>query len=373
MPDLEPHVLYVLAGLACGLIMGAAARLVRFCTFGAIEDVVLAGSAVRLRTWVLAMAVAILATQLLAAGGHVRLDQSIYHSGLFQPVAAAIGGVLFGFGMALAGNCGYGAIIRMSSGDLRAFAVFVAMGISAYIAARGLLNPVRHFLFDPVAINMSEGNRSIPVLFQSITGGPFILPAIIVSLVLLVWCFASPSFRSSLRDVAVAVTVGLTVSLAFYLTTRISELAMDEGRVESISYALPPGETLMYLMTFTGMQMDFAVATVLGTIIGAFLVAWRCHELHLEGFDEARDMRRHLLGACMMGIGGVLAGGCTVGQGLSGMAALSLSAPLAVLGILVGAASGVQYLVGGNVFDILGALASHDIGFRDKRKLTNKR
>ncbi len=368
MPDFEPQTLYILAGLFCGLLMGAAARRVRFCTFGAVEDVILAGSTVRLRTWFLAMGIAILTTQFLTSLGLIRLDQSIYHASTIQPAAAATGGIMFGFGMALAGNCGYGTIIRMSSGDLRALSVFVCMGIAAYVAARGILNPLRHAIFDPLSINISADLNSIPKVMTSLLGVSGLAATIGICAILFAWCFASPTFRKSWRDIGVAITVGLTVTLAFYLTSRISEAAMEEGRVEALSYALPPGETLIYLMTFTGTQMDFAVAAVIGTILGAFLVAAAKHDLHLEGFDEARDMRRHLLGACLMGFGGILAGGCTVGQGLSGMAAASLSAPIAVIGILIGAASGVQYLVGGNVFDILGALASHDIGFRDTRK-----
>jgi uncharacterized protein len=368
VPDFEPRLLYVLAGLGCGLIMGAAARRVRFCTFGAIEDVILAGSTVRLRTWFLAMGIAILATQFLASLDFIRLDQSIYHATTFQPLAAAVGGIMFGFGMALAGNCGYGTIIRMSSGDLRALAVFVAMGISAYGVARGILNPLRRALFGPVALSVDSQHTNIPDVMSSLVGMNGLVATITLCAVLFIWCFASPTFRKSWRDIGVAITVGLTIPLAFYLTSRISEAALEDGHVEALSYALPLGETLVYFMTYTGTEMDFTVAAVIGTVLGAFIVAALRRELHLEGFDEARDMRRHLLGACLMGAGGVLAGGCTVGQGLSGMAAGSLSAPIAVMGILVGAASGVQYLVGGNVFDILGALASHDVGFRDTRK-----
>jgi uncharacterized membrane protein YedE/YeeE len=106
-------------------------------------------------------------------------------------------------------------------------------------------------------------------------------------------------------------------------------------------------------MTYTGARIDFGIAAVLGTIAGAFAVAMLRDEVRLEGFDDARDMRRNLIGAALMGVGGVTAGGCTVGQGLSGMATLSLSAPLAVIGIIAGASIGVQYLIGGRIVDVL--------------------
>jgi hypothetical protein len=355
----------VLAGLACGLVLGGAARGVRFCTFGAIEDVVMTGNTVRLRTWFFAMAVAMLVTQFAAHWGYARLDETAYLARLFPWAAALAGGTLFGFGMALAGNCGYGTIIRMSSGDMRAMAVFVVLGISAYVTARGIISPLRKAVFDPLAADFGEGGSAgIGAVFSAASGLPALVPAMLISAVLAIWCFASPKFRASPKDIAAAAIIGAAVGGGFVLTSAIGETSFDPVPVQSVSYALPPGETLLYFMTYTGARMDFGIAAILGTIIGAFAVALIKHEIRLEGFDEARDMRRQMLGAVLMGAGGVTAGGCTVGQGLAGIATLSLAAPLAIAGILVGAAAGVQYLIGGRMVDILGALALHD--FRTK-------
>jgi uncharacterized protein len=362
VPELDSQLLLILSGGLIGLIMGGAARLVRFCTFGAIEDVVLASSTVRLRTWFLAMAVAIGTTQVSVFAGYTDLNSSPYLEPSVAWVGALVGGLLFGFGMALAGNCGYGSIIRMASGDLRALVIMLCLGISAYITARGVLNPVRTFLLSPTEVELTTSqNASIPGAIHSAVG---LHPGIAVGLIctaLLYWCFASRTFRHSTRDIIVAVVVGLCVTAAFVVTSFLSQHAFDSVQVEGLSYALPPGETLIYAMTFTGAKMDFAVATIIGTIAGALGIAFVKNEFHLDGFDDVRDMRRQLMGACMMGIGGVAAGGCTVGQGLSGMATLSINSPLAVLGIILGGALGIQYLIGGRFSDILTSIAALDL------------
>jgi uncharacterized protein len=356
MADLDPASWIVIVGFACGAVLGVAGRSVRFCTFGAIEDAVMTGSTVRLRTWVFAMAVAIAAVQVLSVAGLVRLDESLYMVPRFQWGAALGGGLMFGFGMALAGNCGYGTIVRMSSGDMRAMCVFVLLGLTAYVTARGILNPLRHVLTTPLEANLeSLSGQGIGHVFRRLTGlGGLaaLIPGLAVAGGLAGWCLSSGRFRRSRTDVIVAIAIGLAVAGGFAATSVLGEASFEPVLVESVSYALPPGETLIYLMTFTGARIDFPVATVLGTVVGAFAVALLRDEVRLEGFDDARDMRRNLVGAALMGVGGVTAGGCTVGQGLSGMATLSMSAPLAVLGIIAGAAAGVQYLIGGRIVDV---------------------
>lgn len=357
MAEYDPVFWMLIAGFACGAVLGVAGRSVRFCTFGAIEDAVMTGNTVRLRTWVLAMAVAIIAVQVLSVAGVVRLEDSFYMVPRFQWGAALAGGLVFGFGMALAGNCGYGTIVRMSSGDMRAMCVFVLLGLSAYVAARGLLNPLRNTLTAPFEADLeSLGGQGLIHVFRKVTGLGGIaglVPGLTVAGVLAGWCLSSGRFRRSRTDIVVAVVIGLAVAGGFAATSILGAASFEPVVVESVSYALPPGETLVYLMTYTGARIDFGIAAVLGTIAGAFAVAMLRDEVRLEGFDDARDMRRNLIGAALMGVGGVTAGGCTVGQGLSGMATLSMSAPLAVIGIIAGAAIGVQYLIGGRIVDVL--------------------
>lgn len=354
MPDLSTPILMALCGALCGLVVGAVARGARFCTFGAVEDAVLAGNKTRLRSWGLAIAVAILLVQTMHVAGIARIGESFYLVPTFGWAGAIVGGLLFGLGMALVGTCGYGTLIRLGGGDLRSFVVFILMGLTAYMTARGLTGVLRETLIEPLDIDLSAfDGQGFPQLLAGVTGSDasgFWLPtAIAIAGLIALWCFADPVFRRSPRDILAALAIGLTVAGGFWATGVLGDNPFDLQRVESLTYVLPPGETIVYLLTFSGATIDFGIGLVFGTAAGAFLVALAKGEIRVEAFDDAREMRRHLLGAFLMGFGGVTALGCTIGQGISGMATLSMSAPLALASILIGATFGLFYLITGSI------------------------
>lgn len=350
-------------GLLAGLIVGAVARGVRFCTFGAVEDWVLADDTRRMRSWGLAMAVAIMAVQLLDAWGGARIGESFYLSAVFGWAGAVVGGLLFGFGMAMVGTCGYGTLVRMGGGDLRAIVVFLVLGLSAYMTARGLTGLLREAVIEPLSWDLeSIGGQGVSHLLSAALGIERSLTCLVLALVVPLaiarWCFRNAAFRAAPKDIFGGVAIGLVVAAGFAATGIVGADPFDPQRVESLTYVLPPGETIVYLLTFSGATIDFGIGLVMGTIAGAFLTAAAKGELRLEAFDDAREMRRHLLGALLMGFGGVTALGCTVGQGISGIATLSLSAPLALGSILLGAAFGLHYLVSGSLREAFAALHS---------------
>jgi uncharacterized protein len=119
------------------------------------------------------------------------------------------------------------------------------------------------------------------------------------------------------RDIVAGALIGLAVAYGFAATGIIGADPFDPQRVESLTYVLPPGETIVYFLTYTGATIDFGIGLVLGTLGAAFLTAAFKGELRLEAFDDAREMRRHLAGAFLMGFGGVSALGCTARQGIS--------------------------------------------------------
>ena len=232
--------------------------------------------------------------------------------------------------------------------------MFLVLGLTAYMTARGLTGVIRESVIEPLTMDLSTvGGQGLSHLLATVAGmtrpaASFLLgPA--VAAVLAWWCFRDPTFRRSPRDILAGIAIGGAVSFGFAVTGILGADPFDPQRVESLTYVLPPGETIVYLLTFTGATVDFGIGVVAGTIIGAFAVAAFRGELRLEAFDDAREMRRHLSGAFLMGFGGVTALGCTVGQGISGMATLSMSAPLALGSILLGAAFGLQYLVSGSL------------------------
>jgi len=150
--------------------------------------------------------------------------------------------------------------------------------------------------------------------------------------------------RSS-RLIATGIGIGLLVVLGWWATGVIGFDVFEARRVESFSFVAPLGDTLLYLMLASGVQPDFPVGAVLGVVVGAFLAARTAGEFQWEAPDGAGEMRRHLLGAVLMGAGGVAALGCTIGQGVTGLSTLSLGSFIAIASILAGARLGLYWLV----------------------------
>ncbi|MDA7947075.1 MAG: YeeE/YedE family protein [Hyphomicrobiaceae bacterium] len=352
---LEPTAgqLVALSGFALGVVAGGVARWARFCTFGAVEDMVLTGDLRRLKSWALAIAVATLAVQIMHVSGIARIDQTFYLGTTFHWAGAIVGGLMFGVGMALVGTCGFGTLVRLGGGDLKAFVAFLVMGLTAYMTAGGVTGYARRYILEAADIDLTRiGGQGLPHFAAALTGiDPQFLwmpIALIVAGLLFAWCLSNGGLKGTPRDVASGVIIGLVVAGGFAATGIMGSDPFDPAPVRSLSYVIPPGRAVIYLLTFIGAMIDFSIALVFGTLAGSFAAAMLNKELRIEAYDDAREMRRHLLGAFLMGFGGVSAYGCTIGQGVSGMATLSLAAPLALGAILIGAIGGLYYLLTGS-------------------------
>ncbi|MDH3580568.1 MAG: YeeE/YedE family protein [Hyphomicrobiales bacterium] len=356
MPDLSTTHLLALCGFALGTIAGWVARYVRFCTFGAVEDMVLTGDLRRLKSWALAVAVAMLAVQLLHVTDVARIDETFYLSGDFHWAGALVGGLLFGLGMAFVGTCGFGTLVRMGGGDLKSFVTFLVMGLSAYMTAGGVAGYVRRYGLESVSLDLTPlGGQGIPHVLAALLGTSaeklWLPVALVFAGAVCAWCCSGEGLKGSRRDVISGVVIGLVVAAGFAATGILGNDPFEPAPVRSLSYVITPGRAIIYLITFIGGAIDFSIALVFGTIFGSFAAAAWNREFRLEAFDDALEMRRHLLGAFLMGFGGVSAYGCTIGQGVSGMATLSLAAPIALGSILIGATAGLFYLLTGSVSD----------------------
>lgn len=352
--EFEPHILMALCGFALGTVAGLAARGADFCTYRAIEDWWVLGNYRRLRTWALAIAVAMILVQAMFATGAARIDESFYLAPSLGWGGAIIGGLLFGWGMSMVGTCGFGILVRLGSGDMRAVLMFLVMGLSAYMAARGLTALGRVVALEPLRLDMEgTGGQGLGhlagSLFGTDAGSAGLILGLVVAALLILWCFRSAEFRSSGYGILSGLAVGLAVAGGFWATGHLGNDDFDPQRVESLTYVLPPGETIQYLLTFTGSEINFGIGVTLGTIFGAFLTTATRFGFKRETYDDAVEMRRHLLGAFLMGFGGVAAMGCTVGQGISGMSTLALSAPLVMVSIFAGAVLGIRYLMTGSL------------------------
>jgi len=343
-----------LAGGLVGLIIGGAARLDRFCTLAALERYWYAGDATGVRTWVLAATVAIVATQALVLSGFIDVSSSFYLRPDFGWTGAILGGLAFGFGMALVGTCGFGALVRLGGGSLRSLVVLIVLGLSALAAQRGLVAQVRVELVDDLAVDLGfAGDQSIGSLVSAAAGADLHLAvAALVAGLLLLWVFSAAGYRRRFGHIATATVVGLGITAGWVVTAWGARRAFEPVQVEAGSFVVPVGDTLMQFITYTGVKPDYGVGLVVGVGLGAALVAWRKKDVRWEACDDARELGRHIVGAFLMGVGGVFAMGCTIGQGISAASLLAVSAPITMLSIAVGARLGLAYLLEGSVWSV---------------------
>ncbi|WP_028030216.1 YeeE/YedE family protein [Gemmobacter nectariphilus] len=343
MEGLPYGVLAALVGLAGGVVLGLSARLGDFCTLGALESAVYGKDHRRLRLWGIVLGVAILGTQGLAMAGVVDLGASFYHSIAWNPWASVVGGLMFGYGMALAGNCGFGALVRFGGGDLRSLVVVVVMGIFGFVALSGPLAPLRVMLFpQPDATGPQGVVHDLAGL-----GIPALATVLLTGCAALVWGLWHAPLRARPRMMLWGVAAGLAVVWCFLGTSWLYDQSLGEIGVEGPSFTAPVGRTLIYLMTSTAGGITFSVGSVVGVMAGALIGSMTRGLFKWEACEDPRELGRQVAGAALMGVGGVIAMGCSVGQGVTAFAALAWSGPVTLAAIAAGAFLGLQQLIGG--------------------------
>lgn len=344
MESLPPGVLAALVGLAGGLALGLAARLGGFCTLGAIESAMYGGDQRRLRMWGVALGTAITAVFALDAAGLIVMSALPYHTIAFNPVAAIGGGLLFGYGMALAGNCGFGALARFGGGDMRSLVVVVVIGVTGFMAMNGPLAPLRVLLFPELP---ADGPAGYAHALAALTGLPPFVPAVFVASGLIAWALAYQPLRDDPAKVIWAAVVGLAIASAFWGTAFVRDLSLGATLVEGHTFTAPLGRTLLWVMTSTAGGLSFSVGSVVGVLAGALLGSARLGRFRWEACEDPRELGRQVCGAAMMGVGGVIALGCSIGQGLSAFSTLAWSAPVVLAAIAGGAALGLRHMIAG--------------------------
>jgi uncharacterized membrane protein YedE/YeeE len=350
MNEIPVGTLVAAFGFGLGVVFGATAHRANFCTMGAISDIVFIGNWNRFRAWMLATAVAIIGSQTLYLTDTVDLSQSIYLTTNLGWAGAIIGGLMFGFGMTMTGGCGNKTLVRLGAGNLKSLVVAVVLGIFAYMTLRGLTGLARVELESMTNIELEAFGMAAQGLpdVLAVAGLPLDAARMIVIAGIaggLLWfCFKSAEFRASKSDILGGVIIGVLVPAAWYVTGVIGHDDFDPTPLASFSFVAPVGEGLQYLMTFTGSTITFGVAVVGGIICGAFVASKAAGEFRVESFTDANDMLRHIIGGAIMGTGGVMALGCTIGQGITGMSTLALGSVIALASILTGGVFGMKYL-----------------------------
>lgn len=339
-----------IGGMAVGTIMGFVARRYNFCTLSSLERHWYANDSIGLRTWVLAIAVAILATQLMVFTQLVNLDESFYLRTDFNLLGAIGGGILFGLGMALTGTCGFGALVRLGSGSLRSLVVIVALGLAALTMQRGILGQFRQAYIEPLSVDLSwVGNQSLGSIISAALGFDARIPVACVLIAsLLFWVFKDHRFRNAGGHILAGVVIGLCVATGWLITYRSAQHVFEVISLEAGSFVLPPGNLILHIISVNTSIPDYTIGLILGVVAGAAISASCSKEMHWEACDDAREFGRHLAGAFFMGAGGVLAAGCTIGQGVSAASTLAISAPIVFFSIMLGARIGLSWLLEGS-------------------------
>jgi uncharacterized protein len=356
-----------LLGFLIGAALGFLVRRARLCSFGAIEDALEGGDFRRMKVFGLAFALALAGTQTLIMTGLLSPVETPYIPTRSAILSIAIGSVMFGLGMALVGTCGFGSLVRLGAGDLRAFVVILTYAAAAYALLRGILAPLRIGVIEQAAVAMPGGHPAgIIETAEGLSGLPLRTVVTLIIVALLIWiAVRDQRLRKAPRLLAAGVALGLGVVAGWVVTAVVAD-EFTTLRVQSLTFVAPVARGVFSVVLGGPDLVDFGVMTVLGVAIGSFLSARLQDEFRWEAFDDHYEMRRHLLGAILMGSGGVLAGGCTIGQGLSAGSVLAVSWPIALCGILVGARLGIAILVEGSARYLIRDLWSRVTGRRSE-------
>ncbi|HEV6967686.1 YeeE/YedE family protein [Roseateles sp.] len=357
LPALMHQVLWAVFGLA--VLFGAISQRTRFCTMGAIADVVTMGDWRRARMWAVAIAVAVLAFNGMAALGVLDAGGSIYTGPRVLWLSGLLGGAVFGFGMVLASGCISRNLVRLGGGNLKSLVVLLVAAVAAGATLRGLTAVLRVATVEKVYVELPAGQslpRVLAAAFQGTETSWMLATAALLAGGLVAWVLSRREGRGA--DVWLAgAGVGALVAALWWVSGHLGFLPEDprtlepaylvtnSRRMESISTIAPVAYALDWLLMFSDQSktLTLGIVTVAGIVVGAALMAWRDGSFRWEGFAGVEDLGLHLAGATCMGVGGIVAMGCTIGQGITGVSTLSIGSFIALAGMVAGALLGLRY------------------------------
>ena len=343
-----------------GFILGYVVNKTNFCTMGAVSDLVNIGDSSRLKAWLLAITTAIVGVTSLEYLGVVDVSESripYRNSVLFWP-RYIIGGIMFGIGMTLASGCGNKILIRIGGGNLKSIFVLLIAGLMALLMTRtDFYGLIFHSWMSPISPDLAKlgiPDQSVQTIFSSLTNidaGNILITIFIPLLIcvfLLKYIFSSYTSLSS-DNILSGVVVGLVVTFAWLISGGELGQAWIENNdfldtpypsvgVQSFTFINPMGEVLIYTSSvFDNFYLTFGVTALISTIVGSFVYSLISNNLRIEWFANKHDFFRHFIGAVLIGIGGVLSLGCTIGQGVSGVSTLAIGSIITLLSIIFGA------------------------------------
>ncbi len=375
---------------AISIILGAVANKTNFCTMGAVSDMVNMGDWGRMRAWLLAIATALLGVVLLESMGMVNADQAFppYRSGQLLWAENLLGGLAFGIGMTLASGCGNKTLVRMGGGNLKSLVVFIIVGVIAWFMVNPFPNSDQTLMsvlfidwLRPLAVSLSGQQDLGSILAADNAVNTRLIIGVLLGLALIGFIFKSADFRSSFDNILGGLAVGLIVLAAWYISSNLSiniegepvslrdsvnptmeywdmypdfhpnlEDKPDGAPLspQSFTFINPIGQTAGYMgKGFDSTLLTFGVMAVFGVVLGSLLWSLISKSFRIEWFFNAKDFFTHVIGAVLMGFGGILAMGCTIGQGITGVSTLAVGSIIALLAIITGSAvtMKIQYML----------------------------
>jgi uncharacterized membrane protein YedE/YeeE len=349
------------AAFTLSALFGVIAQRTHFCTMGAVSDIVSMGDWTRMRVWSLAAGVALIGFAGLAAAGLIDPTKTLYVSNRFLWLSALVGGLLFGFGMVLASGCGSKTLVRLGGGNLKSLVVFIVMGLAAFATLKGITAVLRVNTVDRVAIDFATP-ATLGQWLANASGLPPASTALALGLALglgfMVWALAGRDFLN-FDNLLAGLGVGAIITALWWVsgslgfvqehpeTLETVFLATNSGRAEAMSFVSPVAYSLDWLLFFSDKSklLTLGIVSVVGVVVGSAVYSLVTRSFRWEGFGGTEDTANHIVGAMLMGIGGVAAMGCTIGQGLSGISTLSATSFVALAAILLGAVVGLKYQI----------------------------
>jgi uncharacterized membrane protein YedE/YeeE len=375
--EITTHVLLWAFGLA--VILGIIATKTSFCTMGAVSDWVNIGTTGRMRAWVFAIGASILGV--LVAGQLGLVDMSLtanndtanppYRTAVFAWPRNVLGGLLFGVGMTLGSGCGNKTLVRIGSGNLKSVVVFLVMGAAAYLMI------FTNFSYDfflswmePAFINLTDhgvGDQSIGAIISGLGGLDAEITGIVAAAViggaLVLWSLSSKEFTGSFDNVLSAVTLAILVVAAWWVTTgELGVSLLDEAEMmderpygigaQGFTFVQPSAHFLRWIETgFSSQMLTFALIAAFGVASGSLIYSVFTKKFKVEWFANGKDFVRHVIGGLLMGVGGVLAMGCTIGQAVTGASTLALGSFVTFFAIIFGSALTMKIQYYGMVYE----------------------
>ena len=373
---------FLWATFGIALVMGALVNKTNFCTMGAVSDWVNMGDTGRLRAWLFAIAIAMLGVAALEAGGLVKLASTFppYRANQLVWAENLLGGLMFGVGMTLASGCGNKTLIRIGGGNLKSIMVLAIIAVIAYYminpfpgSDKTLFTVLFYDWIRPLAVTLST-NQDLGAMVSGSEGAATgrLAIGVVLGLVLVGVAFMSSDFRSNFDNILGGLVVGLAVLAAWYITSNTvvsadgqsfslqnfvaeqwdmyakpEDLKPADSRplsAQSLTFINPMGQLFGYTLAgFKVTALTFGVMSVFGVMLGSLLWSLVSRNFRIEWFASFKDFLNHFIGAILMGFGGVLAMGCTIGQGITGVSTLALGSIITLIAIIAGSAATMKY------------------------------